>query len=104
MVSALFGNLPGIDPLSFPDAVFQGDQIVATLRGRNLEGITTIRVRPAKGITCQLGAAEGMAQVQTTDTITVTVCIDRTTPPGEKYLWVQSPTADSNQIMFIVML
>jgi len=101
MPSPLFTNLPGIDPLSFPDAVFQGDILVANLKGRNLTEVNQVRVRPAKGITCALG---GGSALHTADSLTVTVQIDAKTPPGEKYLWVQTPRGDSNQLLFIVMM
>ncbi|WP_218079568.1 hypothetical protein [Anthocerotibacter panamensis] len=106
MTGKLFGSLPGIDPLSFQDAVFQGDTLVVDLKGRNLAQVNAVRVRPTKGITCTLGdPLERKGQVvQTADTLTVTVQVDRKTPPGEKYLWVQSPAGDSNPIMFIVMM
>jgi hypothetical protein len=94
---------PAIDPLSFPDAVFQGDTIVVTLRGRNLNAVEAVSVRPKKGITAQLGDALGQRN-QTSATVTVTIQVDRMTPPGEKYLSVQSPEGDSNTLLFIVMM
>jgi len=98
-------TVPGIDPLSFPDALFQGDRVVTELRGRHLDQVIGVRVRPTKGITCQLGDATGQKELQqTTDRLTVTVQVDRSTPPGEKYLTVQSPNGDSNPLLFIVMM
>ncbi|WP_287128141.1 hypothetical protein [Candidatus Cyanaurora vandensis] len=104
MSSPLFNTLPAIDPLTFPDAVFQGDTVVVDLKGRNLSAANQVRTRPAKGITCTLGNPSGQKVVHTADTLTITVEIDPKTPPGEKYLWVQAPTGDSNQLLFIVMM
>ncbi len=99
----MFGGLPGIDPLSFPDAAFQGDTLTILLKGRNLDLVEGVSVRPTKGITCQLGDSAGHL-IQTVDTLLICVQIDRKTPPGEKYLSVQAPSGTSNTILFIVMM
>jgi hypothetical protein len=91
-------GLPGLDPLTFPDAVFQGDVLTVTVKGRNLDQATQVRVRPAKGI---LSSLEPTGQ---SNRLILNLQVDRKTPPGEKYLWVESPQGDSNQLLFIVMM
>ncbi len=98
---------PALDPLTFPDAAFQGDTLVVTVEGRNLANIHTAHVRPAKGMTISLGDPLGKSKqpVKTSaDQLTLTLEIDRSTPPGEKWLWVESEYGNSPQLMLIVML
>jgi hypothetical protein len=98
---------PALDPLTFPDAAFQGDTLVVTVKGRNLENIHTAHVRPAKGMTISLGdpLSQSKQPIKTgPDELTLTLAIDRLTPPGEKWLWVESEYGNSPQLMLTVML
>lgn len=98
---------PALDPLTFPDAAFQGDTLVVTVKGRNLENIHTAHVRPGKGMAISLGdpLSRSKQLVKTgPDELTLTLEIDRLTPPGEKWLWVESEHGNSPQLMLTVML
>lgn len=98
---------PAMDPLTFPDAAFQGDTLVVTVKGRNLTNVHTAHVRPAKGMAISLGDSlgKGKQPVKTgPDELTLTLEIDRLTPPGEKWLWVESEYGNSPQLMLTVML
>ncbi|MBW4698851.1 MAG: hypothetical protein KME03_13310 [Aphanocapsa lilacina HA4352-LM1] len=99
--------LPAIDPLSFPDAAFIGDVLVLDVRGRNLDAVEGIQVKPARGVRAMLGdpLARRDSPVHTgPDRLTVTVQIDFDAYPGDRRLWVQSPTGDSNPLILTVML
>lgn len=98
---------PALDPLTFPDAAFQGDTLVVTVKGRNLANIQTAHVRPVKGMAISLGDPLGKSKqpIKTgPDELTLTLEIDRLAPPGEKWLWVESEHGNSPQLMLTVML
>jgi len=99
---------PAVDPLSFPDSAFVGDTLVVDVKGRHLDGVEKIHVKPARGVQVMLGDPLNRRSAQPVEagpeklTITVSVAPDAT--PGDRRIWVESSEGESNQLLLIVML
>ncbi|MBC8122382.1 MAG: hypothetical protein H7Y22_11160 [Gemmatimonadaceae bacterium] len=98
---------PAIDPLSFPDAAFIGDVLVVDVRGRHLDGVDKITIKPARGVTAAIGdplnKRNGRVEVGP-ERLTLTIQISFDAAPGDRRFWVESAEGESNQLLITVMM
>jgi hypothetical protein len=98
---------PALDPLSFPDTVFIGDTLVADVKGRNLDGVAEIFVKPGRGVEVMLGDPlnrRKQAIEVGPERLTLTIVVDPKAFPGDRRIWVRSLGGESNQLLLIVMM